>query len=231
MPFPRIFFNGVGVKSRRVHGTKLFACRHVRMTAIAGYFIPPPAEPRNDYALTMCHFYPYLCFTRRALTVACFLFVRSKGVALFCIQLAYRQRLWHLTWNRAFQSFHPQRRAGVETPKPGNRYFTRRINTPAAAVYHAGKIEWLLVSGDVAKILMNLRRAASADGESCARRPFCDYAGFSRNGLRGSRRKVFGESRITIISQAFRVIPQRDVWLAQQYGISAVGVNARRIWA
>lgn len=37
-------------------------------------------------------------------------------------------------------------------------------------------------------------------------------------------RKVFGESRITIISQAFH--NQRAIWLAQQYGIDAIGVNA-----
>ncbi|MDI5829599.1 hypothetical protein MJN51_35810, partial [Salmonella enterica subsp. enterica serovar Kentucky] len=34
-------------------------------------------------------------------------------------------------------------------------------------------------------------------------------------------RKVFGESRITIISQAFH--NQRAIWLAQQYGIDAIG--------
>lgn len=53
---------------------------------------------------------------------------------------------------------------------------------------------------------------------------FCDYAGFSTLDSVVRARKVFGESRITIISQAFH--NQRAIWLAQQYGIDAIGVNA-----
>lgn len=48
-----------------------------------------------------------------------------------------------------FRPFPPARRL-VLGAKPGNRYFTRRINT-AAALYHAGKVKWLLVSGDNGK--------------------------------------------------------------------------------
>lgn len=99
--------------------------------------------------LSQCaRFIRRLCFTRRALTVACFLLV-AAGVALFYSNWLIVNASQHLTWND-IQTV-PARNVGlVLGAKPGNRYFTRRINT-AAALYHAGKVKWLLVSGDNGK--------------------------------------------------------------------------------
>lgn len=165
-----------------------------------------------------------LCFTRRALTVACFLLV-AAGVALFYSNWLIVNASQHLTWND-IQTV-PARNVGlVLGAKPGNRYFTRRINT-AAALYHAGKVKWLLVSGDNGKKEYDepsaMQQALIAKGVPEAA-IFCDYAGFSTLDSVVRARKVFGESRITIISQAFH--NQRAIWLAQQYGIDAIGVNA-----
>jgi SanA protein len=40
-------------------------------------------------------------------------------------------------------------------------------------------------------------------------------------------RKIFGQSRFTIISQAFH--NQRALFIAQHYGLNAVGFNARDV--
>lgn len=175
--------------------------------------------------LSQCaRFIRRLCFTRRALTVACFLLV-AAGVALFYSNWLIVNASQHLTWND-IQTV-PARNVGlVLGAKPGNRYFTRRINT-AAALYHAGKVKWLLVSGDNGKKEYDepsaMQQALIAKGVPEAA-IFCDYAGFSTLDSVVRARKVFGESRITIISQAFH--NQRAIWLAQQYGIDAIGVNA-----
>lgn len=51
-----------------------------------------------------------------------------------------------LTWSDV--NAVPARNVGLLLgARPGNRYFTRRIDT-AAELYHAGKVKWLLVSGD-----------------------------------------------------------------------------------
>ncbi|VXG75296.1 SanA protein CDS [Salmonella enterica subsp. enterica serovar Derby] len=156
--------------------------------------------------------------------MACFLLV-AAGVALFYSNWLIVNASQHLTWND-IQTV-PARNVGlVLGAKPGNRYFTRRINT-AAALYHAGKVKWLLVSGDNGKKEYDepsaIQQALIAKGVPEAA-IFCDYAGFSTLDSVVRARKVFGESRITIISQAFH--NQRAIWLAQQYGIDAIGVNA-----
>lgn len=147
--------------------------------------------------LSQCaRFIRRLCFTRRALTVACFLLV-AAGVALFYSNWLIVNASQHLTWND-IQTV-PARNVGlVLGAKPGNRYFTRRINT-AAALYHAGKVKWLLVSGDNGKKEYDepsaMQQALIAKGVPEAA-IFCDYAGFSTLDSVVRARKVFGESRI-----------------------------------
>ncbi|EDP8644851.1 SanA/YdcF family protein [Salmonella bongori] len=164
------------------------------------------------------------CFTRRTLTGMCFLLVAAGGVLFYANRLIVNASQ-HLTWN-AIQAV-PAREVGlVLGAKPGNRYFIRRINT-AAALYHAGKVKWLLVSGDNGQKEYDepsaMQQALIAKGVPEAA-IFCDYAGFSTLDSVVRARKVFGENRIIIISQAFH--NQRAIWLAQQYGIDAIGVNA-----
>ena len=100
--------------------------------------------------------------------------------------------------------------------RPGNRYFTRRIDT-AAALYHAGKVKWLLVSGDNGRKnydeASGMQQALIAKGVP-AKVIFCDYAGFSTLDSVVRAKKVFGENHITIISQEFH--NQRAIWLAKQ---------------
>ncbi|EKS1845796.1 ElyC/SanA/YdcF family protein [Cronobacter muytjensii] len=121
----------------------------------------------------------------------------------------------------------PARKVGlVLGARPDNRFFNRRIEA-AAALYHAGKVSWLLVSGDNSRADYD---EPTAMAEALNRRGvpataiFCDYAGFSTLDSVVRAREVFQETRITIISQAFH--NARAVYLAQHYGIDAIGFNA-----
>lgn len=79
---------------------------------------------------------------------------------------------------------------------PGNRYFTRRIDT-AAELYHAGKVKWLLVSGDNGRKnydeASGMQQALIAKGVP-AKVIFCDYAGFSTLDSVVRANKVFGRT-------------------------------------
>ncbi|WP_346429440.1 ElyC/SanA/YdcF family protein [Superficieibacter sp. HKU1] len=111
--------------------------------------------------------------------------------------------------------------------KPGNRYFTRRIDA-AAELYKAGKVKWLLVSGDNGKVHYDepsaMRKALLAKGVP-SEAIYCDYAGFSTLDSVVRTQKVFGENRFIVVSQQFH--NQRAIWLAQQYGIDAIVFNAK----
>lgn len=110
--------------------------------------------------------------------------------------------------------------------RPSGDYFTRRIET-AAALYHAGKIKWLIVSGDNGHAAYNepreMQKALMEKGipENAI---YCDYAGFTTLDTVLRARDVFGQNRYTFISQAFH--NQRAVYLARENNIAAIGVNA-----
>lgn len=64
-----------------------------------------------------------------------------------------------LTWSDV--NAVPARNVGLLLgARPGNRYFTRRIDT-AAELYHAGKVKWLLVSGDNGRKITMKRQECS----------------------------------------------------------------------
>lgn len=169
------------------------------------------------------HLLRRVCFSRRTLKIGCLLLLIA-GATLYC-RSRYGQRQPTTDLERC------QRRSGAERGfiaggEAGNRYFTRRIDT-AAALYHAGKVKWLLVSGDNGRKnydeASGMQQALIAKGVP-AKVIFCDYAGFSTLDSVVRANKVFSENHITIISQEFH--NQRAIWLAKQYGIDAIGFNA-----
>ena len=115
-----------------------------------------------------------------------------------------------------------------------NRFFRGRIDA-ASALYQAGKIDYILVSGD------NHRKdydettdmkQALIDLGIPAEKITCDYAGFTTLDSVVRAKEVFGQSSITVISQRFHNI--RAIYLAQAAGIDAVGFNAAEVrfkWA
>lgn len=173
----------------------------------------------------LARFLLHLFCSRRMFRFVCFLLFAAIAMIFFAnreIVKASEQ----LTWNDVDAI--PARNVGLLLgAKPGNNYFARRINA-AAALFHAGKVKWLLVSGDNGRKNYDessgMQQALIAKGVP-ASAIFCDYAGFSTLDSVVRANKVFGENNITIISQEFH--NQRAIWLAKQYGIDAIGFNAQ----
>lgn len=111
-------------------------------------------------------------------------------------------------------------------PGRPNEFFTNRIMA-AAALYHKGKIEYILVSGDnrhasynEPRMMMNALLKAGVPRD----RIVPDYAGFSTIDSVLRARDVFMLDDMIIISQDFH--NERAVFIARAHGIDAVGFNA-----
>ena len=110
-----------------------------------------------------------------------------------------------------------------------NLYFSYRINA-AAALFKAGKVKHLIVSGDNSVKNYNepeeMRLALIGKGvpDSCIT---MDFAGFRTLDSVVRCQKVFGQTKFTIISQQFH--NQRAVFLARQKGLDAIGYNAKDV--
>jgi len=108
-----------------------------------------------------------------------------------------------------------------------NPFFENRIEA-AAALYKAGKIKYIIVSGDnhvknydepvnMKNALIRLGIPASAI--------FLDYAGFRTFDSVVRCREVFGQDTITIISQEFH--NERAIFIANYFKMNAIGFNAQ----
>lgn len=110
-----------------------------------------------------------------------------------------------------------------------NMYFYNRMQA-AADLYHAGKVQYILVSGDNETIYYNepkemrkaLMKLAVPDSAIVL-----DHAGFSTFDSIIRSSKIFGQTSITVISQQFH--NERAVFIARESGIVAVGFNARDV--
>lgn len=113
----------------------------------------------------------------------------------------------------------------TKSGKP-NLHFNQRIEA-AAALYHAGKVRCLLVSGDNHIVSYNepsdMRDALMAAGVQ-ASAITCDYAGFRTLDSVIRAKEIFGLSHCTIISEEFHC--PRAVWIAQQHGLDAIAFAA-----
>lgn len=107
-----------------------------------------------------------------------------------------------------------------------NPYFYNRI-CAAAELWHAGKIEAIVVSGDNGRKNYNepeaMRDALVTQGIP-AEAIWLDYAGFRTLDSVVRMREIFGQEAFTIVSQEFH--NRRAVVLARAYGLDAVGFDA-----
>ncbi len=107
-----------------------------------------------------------------------------------------------------------------------NLYFRYRIEA-AASLYHAGKVKYLLLSGDNGRSTYDeptaMKQALAAKGV-LENRIYLDYAGFRTLDSVVRAKKVFGQKRLTIVSQRFH--NHRAIYIARQYDMDAVGFNA-----
>ena len=110
-----------------------------------------------------------------------------------------------------------------------NPYFRFRLDA-AWELYLSRKIFHIIASGDNSEMSYNepllmqkglIRRGVPADNI------FLDYAGFRTLDSIVRSSKIFGQNKITIISQKFH--NERAIYIARHYGIDAVGYNARDI--
>ena len=115
-------------------------------------------------------------------------------------------------------------------PKGGiNLYYAYRIDA-AVALFEAGKIDYILISGDNSHISYNepdmfkkdlIKRGIPED------KIVLDYAGFRTLDSVIRAKKVFGQDTLTIISQGFH--NERAVYIAKKFGINAIAFNARDV--
>jgi SanA protein len=127
----------------------------------------------------------------------------------------------------------PHRRVGLVLGCPKrvfggwpNPFFENRI-AAAAELYHRGKIDYLVASGD-----NHLRgydeptdmKNALLDEGVPAERIYLDYAGLRTLDSVVRVKEIFGQDSVTIISQKFHI--QRAIFLADHHGIDAIGFAA-----
>lgn len=112
-----------------------------------------------------------------------------------------------------------------------NLFFTYRMDA-AEALFKAGKVNYLVLSGDNGSIYYNEPRDMKNDLVKRGipeDRIYLDYAGFRTFDSVVRMRAIFGQSSFTIISQEFHT--RRAVYIAQSMGMHAVGFNARAVGA
>ncbi|WP_179348219.1 SanA/YdcF family protein [Winogradskyella pacifica] len=111
-----------------------------------------------------------------------------------------------------------------------NLFYKHRVDA-AVALYKAGKIEYILVSGDNGRKdydePTDFKNDLIAKGIPAAR-IFLDYAGFRTLDSIVRAKEIFGQNTITIISQKFH--NQRAIYIAQHYGIDAIAYNAKDVY-
>ena len=113
-----------------------------------------------------------------------------------------------------------------KTRKIINPYYQNRIDA-TVELYMAGKIDYVIVSGDNSTLYYNepalMRDDLIARGVP-AKRIYTDFAGFRTLDSILRCRDVFGQEQVTIISQQFH--NQRAIFIANNKHVKAVAYNA-----
>jgi SanA protein len=130
----------------------------------------------------------------------------------------------------------PHRRVGLILGCPkrtfggwSNPYFENRIAAAAELYYHR-KIDYFVVSGDNHVQSYDEptdMKNALIDKGVPADRVYLDDAGFRTLDSVVRVKEIFGQARVTIISQKFQ--NQRAIFLADHHGIDAIGFNAPEV--
>ena len=108
-----------------------------------------------------------------------------------------------------------------------NPYFVNRIKA-AAELYHAGRIQNIIASGDNSRKNYNepedMKNALIKLGVP-ADKIYEDFAGFRTLDSVIRAKEIFGQESFIVISQRFH--NERAIYLAHQNGITAYGYNAK----
>jgi len=110
-----------------------------------------------------------------------------------------------------------------------NQYYRNRIDA-AAALFHAGAVKYIVVSGDNATKEYNepvtMRDDLIAAGVP-KEKIFLDYAGFRTFDSVVRLREIFSQDSAVVISQKFH--NERAIFLAQKEGMHMIGFNAQDV--
>lgn len=167
---------------------------------------------------------------KRLLKIVGIFFIALISLTIFCNwKISYDSNPYIFTNSEAV----PKQKVGVllgtsKQLKNGypNQYFVKRIEA-AAELFHKGKIEYVIVSGDNSKQEYNepedMRDALIEKGVPESK-IFLDYAGFRTFDSVIRAKEIFGQTTFIIISQKFH--NQRAVYIARKNGIEAYGFNA-----
>ena len=110
-----------------------------------------------------------------------------------------------------------------------NPYYTHRIQA-TVQLYEAGKIKFVLVSGDNGSVYYNEPTTIKKDLVKAgipAEQIFLDYAGFRTLDSMVRAKVIFGLDSVTVISQDFH--NKRAIYLAEKKGLTAIGFNAEDV--
>lgn len=110
-----------------------------------------------------------------------------------------------------------------------NLYFDYRIEA-AVELYRAGKIDFIIVSGDNRFVDYNEPQQMMDDLIASGvpkEKIFLDYAGFRTLDSVIRAHKVFGQRKYTIISQKFH--NERAIFIANKHGLDVIGYNAKDV--
>jgi len=110
-----------------------------------------------------------------------------------------------------------------------NLYYKNRIEA-ASELFHAGKIEFILISGDNSQKEYNEPKTIRTDLIEMgipSDKIFLDYAGFRTWDSIIRAKKIFGETNITVISQKFH--NERAIFIGYRNHMNIVGYNAKDV--
>jgi SanA protein len=110
-----------------------------------------------------------------------------------------------------------------------NLFYKYRVDA-AVALYKAGKIDFVLVSGDNGS--KDYDEPSTFKEDLIARgipeeKIYLDYAGFRTLDSMIRAKEIFGQDSITVISQKFH--NERAIYLANRHDIYAIGFNAKDV--
>ena len=110
-----------------------------------------------------------------------------------------------------------------------NPFYSNRI-AAAVELIKAGKIKYLVISGDNSRNDYNEPQQMKEDliqQGIDSTKLYLDYAGFRTFDSMIRLKEIFGQKKVTVISQPFH--NERAIYIASGYGIDAIGFNARDV--
>ncbi|WP_336517989.1 SanA/YdcF family protein [Pollutibacter soli] len=110
-----------------------------------------------------------------------------------------------------------------------NYYYRYRIQA-ATELFRAGKIEYLIVSGDNSRVEYDEPTTMKSDLIAMgidSTKIYLDYAGFRTFDSMIRAKEIFGQDSLTVISQAFH--NERAIFISEKQKMTVVGYNAKDV--